>query len=910
VIKSFSHEVYLSYCKQNKLVPKGLKVKPITNDFQVRRGLLNSIDLECATKRRDALLRDILQKRNSLLREREALWSPMLETHPQLLEMYKNFTDATLRRELHNKTSKAKRDSGEARVLDAFQDYWKGFEKTFVTNLPESFTSRNSHVLDNHDTELLVINTCERRQLTKAETSVLQKGLNFCPRQSKVDYLQLRTDLQTMERNLRLRAHFDTSLSATDSMLESIPGCSNYMPPKLKEIDDYVSAVTNDIDEALEAACNRKPDNLSREERDALNGLRNDSDIVIKSADKGGAIVVMDKKFYVEACSNLLGDSKFYKQITQQEASGLDKSVAQFLDSLKRKVNDKILKRLRQLSSVPGRFYALPKVHKPGMPFRPIVSGNGTITEPLSALADHLLAEIPPTFPTYIKDTTDFLKKLSDVKNDLKNAILVTADITALYNNIPIKDGIKACMEKYAEQNYKPISSPHLQGLLEKILTCNYFEFGDQLYLQTFGVAMGTKMAPNFANVYVGIFENEFLASQPHKPCFIVRFIDDYFLIWTDGEEALRQFLDSLQKANPNLKFTFSCSRTEVNFLDVTVTLTNGKLATKIYKKPTDSPQYLHFGSEHPHATKTSIPYSQALRYRRVCSNTEDAETSLNGMKTRFRGRGYPMEVVHNAIQTSRTPLERQPRQRKQASHVKLVTTYNSNAPCLKQILSRNLPILQQNPDLKKIFTEAPSVVFRRPQNLRDLLISSRLERKRTFTGSGPCHKGYTRENSAATRKVTKHCGICRFMSPTVQTCSSKNGEFNFEIRGDFCCDTPNVVYCFECNICKVQYIGETSTAFRYRFNNHVKDYKCSVEILARQQPARGGNIHPVAKHFHETNHSLEDFRVYILKSGFRSITERKSFESFLIHRLDTLQNGLNGDSGCFIAYVPPRNTK
>ena len=91
-----------------------------------------------------------------------------------------------------------------------------------------------------------------------------------------------------------------------------------------------------------------------------------------------------------------------------------------------------------------------------------------------------------------------------------------------------------------------------------KISTEEQFEFNEEIYLQKQGTAMGTRMAPNYAIIfmhkieseilqgtamgtrmapnYAIIFmhkiESEILDKTPLKPKFFKRFIDDIFIIW------------------------------------------------------------------------------------------------------------------------------------------------------------------------------------------------------------------------------------------------------------------------------------------------------------------------------------------------------------------------------------------
>ena len=123
----------------------------------------------------------------------------------------------------------------------------------------------------------------------------------------------------------------------------------------------------------------------------------------------------------------------------------------------------------------------------------------------------------------------------------------------------------------------------------------------------------------------MGKLEREFLGTQNKLPRVWWRYIhvDDIFAIWTHGEPSLRVFIENLNRHHPTIKFTASWSAEEVTFLDTRVYMRDGLVGTDLHVKPTDTHQYLRMDSCHPHHCKTSIPYSQALRLRRICSEEE-----------------------------------------------------------------------------------------------------------------------------------------------------------------------------------------------------------------------------------------------------------------------------------------------
>ena len=108
-------------------------------------------------------------------------------------------------------------------------------------------------------------------------------------------------------------------------------------------------------------------------------------------------------------------------------------------------------------------------------------------------------------------------------------------------------------------------------------------------------------------------FETSFLETQQLQPLVWFRYIDYIFFIWTHGEEGLKIFLKSLNEFDPSLpiKFTSESNKESIAFLDIKVSLRNGKVFTDVYVKPTDCHQYLHYLSAHLYQTKKSVIFSQ-----------------------------------------------------------------------------------------------------------------------------------------------------------------------------------------------------------------------------------------------------------------------------------------------------------
>ena len=155
------------------------------------------------------------------------------------------------------------------------------------------------------------------------------------------------------------------------------------------------------------------------------------------------------------------------------------------------------------------------------------------------------------------------------------------------------------------------------------------------------GTAMGTRMAPSYANLFLPKFETDALSRAPYQPHTWWRYIDDIFMIWTHSVDDLQTFTTYLNNIHPTIKFTSNYSFISIRFLDVNVSLINGKITTDLYTKPTDKHQYLLQSSCHPKHTKRAIPFSLALRLRRICSSDDTFTQHTTELKTYLNKRGY-----------------------------------------------------------------------------------------------------------------------------------------------------------------------------------------------------------------------------------------------------------------------------
>ena len=124
----------------------------------------------------------------------------------------------------------------------------------------------------------------------------------------------------------------------------------------------------------------------------------------------------------------------------------------------------------------------------------------------------------------------------------------------------------------------------------------------DKFHIQKQDTAMGTKMAPAYANIFMGTLKSRILSQTNPSPIHWKRYTDDIFLVWADTKESLEQFIKSINDLHPCINFTAEFSREEITFLDLCLYkgerfAKEGILDLKTHIKPTNTQQYVHASS-------------------------------------------------------------------------------------------------------------------------------------------------------------------------------------------------------------------------------------------------------------------------------------------------------------------------
>ena len=177
-----------------------------------------------------------------------------------------------------------------------------------------------------------------------------------------------------------------------------------------------------------------------------------------------------------------------------------------------------------------------------------------------------------------------------------------------------------------------------------------------------------------------------------------------------------------------------------------------------------------------------------------------------------------------------------------------------------------------QDPQLAEVFPEPPLTAYKRPKNIRDKAIRSKVppvptaRPKRELPGMKTC----------------RGCPICPFVQEGKYVKSTKSDQI-VEINASVTCQSKNILYCATCQKCSLQYIGQSERSLQERIQEHLG--------YIRNEKLNQATGH----HFNLDGHFIHDFRVTILEKVHKTDrATREIRESMHIQNFHSELEGIN----------------
>ena len=307
-------------------------------------------------------------------------------------------------------------------------------------------------------------------------------------------------------------------------------------------------------------------------------------------------------------------------------------------------ISDTQYKKMYPTGAVPPKFYGLPKIHKRGIPLRPIVSSRGSISY---EVAKELVRYWNPWWavpPITLRTQGDFIEHIKHVTLQA-NETITSYDVSALFTSVPIEAAIniiQRILELDQELHSRTtMKVEHITSLLEFCLKTTYFQFQGSFYEQISGAAMGSPISPIVANLFMEDFEVEAINTAKNPPKMWKRYVDDTCVILDSTTKE--EFFHHINSIDPKIQFTSEDSNPDrsIPFMDTLVMpQPDGSIKTSVFRKPTHIDMYLHWDSYHHLSAEYSVINTLRHRTKTVCSTkqllTEEEDHLYNALR-RFK---------------------------------------------------------------------------------------------------------------------------------------------------------------------------------------------------------------------------------------------------------------------------------
>jgi len=608
--------------------------------------------------------------------------------------------------------------------------------------------------------------------------------------------------------------------------------------------------------------------NITKEEYFVLTRFLINKPFKVVECDKNVGSAIISHNLYDKLCLQYL-DTVDFEKIEADPLDSVNSVIKTNLDKLLDELD--ISLKLKEFLFKPncklGRFRLLMKIHKSKFGTRPIINSKSHPTENLSSLIDCLLKPILKLTPSYIQDSQNLLQKTKNVKFP-SDCQIFSCDFEGLYSNIDLNHALIIIYDFMKDK----INSIHLNHkafyiFLKLIFENNFFTYNKKFYKQIKGIAMGTKCGPSLANIYLHIMETLFLTI--HRPLYYSRYIDDIFIIVKKNFDIL-----ILTKFFQNLVLNIELNNKIVFFLDLSCYLNKftNTLNFSLYKKKTNTFQFLLCSSNHQKNIINNNPFGSYLRIRRICTYSHDFIYHSNTLTNQLVTRGYERKklykIYNKVLSLNRDNLiEYKP---KKQLDLKNCILFRMNFDLNYNLIHKQFRII-----FKNCFKDTPfgnlklKILNKTQSNFGSLTINNVKPDLLIF-------------NNLASKKCKVYsCEVCKYF---VDAYYLKIKNFFIPIDFDTNCKTICAIYAINCSLCKdIFYIGETGRFISRRIKKHIRDINNFIPYIQYNSV--------VSYHFNLLGHNLErDFKFYVLMDELPDLRIRRDFENNSIHLIKKIR--------------------
>lgn len=343
--------------------------------------------------------------------------------------------------------------------------------------------------------------------------------------------------------------------------------------------------------------------------------LKHDNLLVARS-DKGKHTVVIEKDTYYQKLKALVESTTDYERINDIDIKKLEDKNNRFVKILIKNycIEEDISYLYKDFTCFPAQLYGLFKVHKVGLPLRPIVSACAAPGFKLAKFISELLSTVFWETGFHIKDSSTFVKRIKNLEIS-ESDILISYDVVSMFTNLPIDhiiDIVHSRENEIMERFGLRFDTLKIM-LLFLLKECAFFSFDKTLYRQKDSLAMGSPLSPILAKILMTHLIECSLKKLSFKPKFLGLYVDDS--LWVVNVNQVSAISAILNEYHPKIKFTLEKEvEGTINFLDVQIIRKKNELITNWWSKPFASSRLLNYVSHHERACITETARAFIIR--------------------------------------------------------------------------------------------------------------------------------------------------------------------------------------------------------------------------------------------------------------------------------------------------------
>lgn len=455
--------------------------------------------------------------------------------------------------------------------------------------------------------------------------------------------------------------------------------------------------------------------------------IKRHNDIIIIQADKGNKTVAIYKNEYKSKMEKLLEDKNTYRTSRADPTLKLQRTNNNIVTDLHKSGYIDLWQKRRLHCSAANapRIYGLPKIHKTGIPLRPIVSSTQVPCYQLSKYVGQILKNLISE-KYNVKNSTQLKEQLVDIKLD-KDNILISFDVVSLFTNIPVHTAIKNIMGKWNTiKNFTKIPSSKFLEILKFCLTDNnYFMYENKIINQIFGMPMGNPLSPTIADILLDCLLDEAITELKNRNIdikYIAKYVDDILAVINIKDKD--EILQVLNKYHHKIQFTMEIEENnEIAYLDTKLHREGDKIIFDWYAKETSTGRIMNFYATQP---KNQIINTAKNFIYRVLNISDERFYHKNIPKIQqiLTDNSFPKNLIKTLIENVRNQIRNKIQKTKHASDedkhfysVRYIPGLTDNRNIKTTIQSKNICYAYKpNQTLSTIFTNVKTPIDKQQQ--------------------------------------------------------------------------------------------------------------------------------------------------------------------------------------------------